>query len=109
MSDDNESSSSFPIGKTAQERGLSYVPKCYIMPPSQRPSLNSEFSKVPVINLGDTNDIVNDPIVERSIIIHDIATACRRNGFFQVSVAIVTFKYKCSMKLKYSFTINVST
>ncbi|XP_059311014.1 flavanone 3-dioxygenase 3-like [Lycium ferocissimum] len=79
---DNESSSSFPIGETAQEKGLSYVPKCYMMPPSQRPSLKSEFANVPVVDLAS---MIEDKPLERSIIIQDIAKACRRNGFFQVT------------------------
>ncbi|XP_075111271.1 flavanone 3-dioxygenase 3-like isoform X2 [Nicotiana tabacum] len=81
MADDNESSSSFPIGETAQEKGLSYVPKCYMMPPSQRPSLKSEFANVPMVDLAGMND---DNPLQRSIIIQDIANACRRNGFFHV-------------------------
>ncbi|CAN4080719.1 unnamed protein product [Withania somnifera] len=81
MADHNESSSLFPIGKTAQERGLSYVPKCYMMPPSQRPSLKSGFANVHVVDLADMN---NDDPLKRSIIIHDIAKACRHTGFFQV-------------------------
>lgn len=85
--DENESSSSFPIGKTAQERGLSYVPKCYMMPPSQRPSLNSEIANVHVVDLANANE---DNPLERSIIVHDIAQACRRNGFFQVSLPLCT-------------------
>ncbi|XP_047264516.1 flavanone 3-dioxygenase 3-like [Capsicum annuum] len=85
MADDDESSCSFPIGEreSAQEKGLSYVPKCYMMPPSQRPSLKSEFANVPVVDLADMHD--GNPL-KRSMIIHDIAKACRRNGFFQLSV-----------------------
>ncbi|KAJ8552849.1 hypothetical protein K7X08_020242 [Anisodus acutangulus] len=82
MADDNESSSSFSIGETAQEKGLSYVPKCYMIPPSQRPSLKSEFANVTVVDLAGMN---NDNPLQRSIIIHDISKACRRNGFFQVT------------------------
>ncbi|MCE2055633.1 hypothetical protein HAX54_043078 [Datura stramonium] len=60
MTDDNESSSSFPIGETAQEKGLSYVPKCYMMPPSQRPNLKSEFANV--INHGISQSILDEAI-----------------------------------------------
>ncbi|PHU22604.1 hypothetical protein BC332_07711 [Capsicum chinense] len=57
-----------------------------MMPPSQRPSLKSEFANVPVVDLADMHD--GNPL-KRSTIIHDIAKACRRNGFFQLSVAVI--------------------
>ncbi|KAG7972378.1 hypothetical protein I3843_07G180500 [Carya illinoinensis] len=48
----NVSSSSFSTGKSAQERGWSYVPDCYVVPAPQRQStLHSEVAKVPVVDL----------------------------------------------------------
>ncbi|XP_060174392.1 2-oxoglutarate-dependent dioxygenase 21, chloroplastic-like [Lycium barbarum] len=81
MDGENESSSSFPIGKTPQEKGMSHVPKCYMVSSSQRPNLNNpEVARVPLVDLAG----MNDDSERRSIIIQDIAEACRRNGFFQV-------------------------
>ncbi|KAK2988917.1 hypothetical protein RJ640_026185 [Escallonia rubra] len=74
-----ESASSFPMGETAQERGLSHVPECYKIPRSERPSLDPEIANVPVVNLAG----LNDP-TERSATIKDIKNACCGNGFFQI-------------------------
>ncbi|KAL0401008.1 UNVERIFIED_CONTAM: Flavanone 3-dioxygenase 3 [Sesamum latifolium] len=80
MGEKNESSSSFPVGKTAQERGFSYVPECYKVQPEHRTDLDSKLADVPLINLDGMSD---DP-ARRSIIIQEIANACRCYGFFQV-------------------------
>lgn len=84
MAGKNESCSSFPIGKTPQEMGMSYVPKCYMLPSSQRPSLNPEVATVPVVDFAG----LNDDSKRRSKIIQDIAKACRHNGLFQVSSVV---------------------
>lgn len=81
----NESSSSFPIGKTPQEKGMSHVPKCYMVSSLQRPSLNPEVARVPLVDLFGLNDDSG-----RSKIIKDIAKACRHNGLFQVSSVVKT-------------------
>ncbi|KAL0321700.1 UNVERIFIED_CONTAM: putative 2-oxoglutarate-dependent dioxygenase SLC1 [Sesamum calycinum] len=80
MGEKNESSSSFPIGKTAQERCFSYVPECYKVQPSYRADSDSKLADVPLINLDGMSD---DP-ARRSIIIQEIANACRCYGIFQV-------------------------
>ncbi|CAK9168778.1 unnamed protein product [Ilex paraguariensis] len=81
MDSKNEgSSSSFPMGKTAQEKGWSHVPECYMIPPSHRPSLNPETANVPVIDL---DGLDKDP-AQRSLIIKNIGNACRTKGFFQI-------------------------
>ncbi|KAK6145671.1 hypothetical protein DH2020_022491 [Rehmannia glutinosa] len=79
MGENNESCSSFPMGKTAQERGLSYVPKCYKVQPLDRPKMDPKIANVPLIDLAG----MSDP-TRRSILIQEIANACRRYGFFQV-------------------------
>ncbi|PHT86604.1 hypothetical protein T459_08710 [Capsicum annuum] len=70
-----------------------------MMPSSQRPSLKSEFANVPVVDLADMHD--GNPL-KRSMIILDIAKACRRNGFFQLSVA-VTFKFDGALSAAFDF------
>lgn len=77
----NESSCSRRIGETAQEQGVSHVPDDYLLPPSDRPSLCPENAHVPVIDLGGLRHSPE----RRSMVINDIANACRRFGFFQVS------------------------
>ncbi|KAG8381580.1 hypothetical protein BUALT_Bualt06G0136300 [Buddleja alternifolia] len=79
MGENKESSSSFPMGETAQERGFSHVPECYEVEPSQRAGSDSKVTDVPLINL----DGLCNPN-RRSSIIEEIANACRINGFFQV-------------------------
>ncbi|KAK6131829.1 hypothetical protein DH2020_034425 [Rehmannia glutinosa] len=79
MEENNESSSSFPIGQTAQERGFSHVPECYKAQYSDRARLDTELADVPLINL----DGICNPS-RREIIIEEIANACRCNGLFQV-------------------------
>ncbi|KAI3458366.1 hypothetical protein Pfo_015029 [Paulownia fortunei] len=76
---ENDESSSFPIGETAQERGFSHVPECYKVQPLHRAGLDSKVGDVPLINL----DGMSNP-TRRSIIIEEIVNACRCNGFFQV-------------------------
>lgn len=77
----DESSSSFPIGETAQEWGLSHVTQCCVIPTSDRPSLNPETADVPVVDLMGFGDSSS----RRSTIVKDIGNACRCYGFFQVS------------------------
>ncbi|KAK6262083.1 hypothetical protein QUC31_007899 [Theobroma cacao] len=49
----DENSSSFTIGNFAQEKGLPYVPKCYVVSPSNRSSLDlvPEKAQVPTIDI----------------------------------------------------------
>lgn len=77
---DGQDSRSFPMGETAQEMGFDYVPECYKIPTSSRPSLNPETAILPII---DMNGIDNP--VRRNMIVNDISNACKTNGFFQVS------------------------
>ncbi|EYU35161.1 hypothetical protein ABFS82_06G120100 [Erythranthe guttata] len=76
----DESSSSFPMGETAQELGFTYVPKCYQVQTSDMPSAHPiNVANVPLIDLSG----MNDPS-RRSILVDEIAKACRHSGFFQV-------------------------
>ncbi|EEF51624.1 flavanone 3-dioxygenase 3 [Ricinus communis] len=77
---DEKDSSSFTIGNTAQERSLSYVPDCYVIPPSNRPSLAPETADVPVIDLAG----LRQDAVRRAQVIKQIGDACRDIGFFQI-------------------------
>ncbi|KAL8166440.1 hypothetical protein V2J09_007939 [Rumex salicifolius] len=73
--------SSFKTGQSAQERGFSHVPDCYLVDPSQRPSVNStEIDDVPVVDLAGLR---MDP-AQRSLVIRAIRQACLHIGFFQV-------------------------
>lgn len=76
----NSSNSAFSTGKSAQEKGLPYVPDCYQIPPSNRPSLSPEIANVPVVDLSG----LRQGSEQRSIVVEDIRNACRRFGFFQV-------------------------
>lgn len=80
LMEDGDTSSLFPIGKSAQEKGLSYVPDCYVVPPPQRSNLTPETTNVPVVDLAGLHDPGG-----RSHIIKDIGSASRGLGFFQVS------------------------
>ena len=70
------------MGKTAQERGLSYVPQCYKVPTSHRPSLSPEIANVPVVDLAG----LKQGSEQRLHVIEAIRNASRPNGFFQVSL-----------------------
>lgn len=76
----DESSSSFPMGETAQELGFSYMPKCYKVQSPNKPNLHPKIADVPIIDLAG----MNDPS-RRANLIDEIANACRGSGFFQVS------------------------
>ncbi|PIM97752.1 Iron/ascorbate family oxidoreductase [Handroanthus impetiginosus] len=75
----DESSCSFPMGQTAQERGLSFVPECYKVEHLDRSKMDSETVDVPIIDLSG----LGDP-TQKSILVQEIGNACRCNGFFQV-------------------------
>ncbi|XP_052187094.1 flavanone 3-dioxygenase 3 [Diospyros lotus] len=81
-SDEKNNSSSFPIGETAQEKGLSHVPEAYEVPSSQRPSLEPETADVPLIDLNGLR--CGGAADRRGAIVEEIGQACRRYGFFQV-------------------------
>ncbi|KAJ8772446.1 hypothetical protein K2173_027623 [Erythroxylum novogranatense] len=106
----DQGSSSFPIGSSAPERGLSYVPKCYAVQSPDRPSTSPETANVPVIDLGRLRQ--GTPSHKRIEVIKEIGDACRQMGFFQVvnhgicqstldgaiSAASDFFKYGTSLK-----------
>ncbi|KAF6158816.1 hypothetical protein GIB67_012459 [Kingdonia uniflora] len=77
---DEKDTSNFPIGGSAQERGYSHVPECYVLPTVQRPSQQSETVNVPMIDLS----LLHQSPLEKSQTIVDIGEACRRTGFFQI-------------------------
>jgi len=79
-----DSSSSFTIGNSAQERSWSYVPDCYVIPSSNRPSLTPETANVPVIDFSR----LRQDATQRANAIKEIGNACHQVGFFQVSIAI---------------------
>lgn len=78
-SSDHDGAKSFPIGETPQETGLPYVPKCYEISSSDKPSLTPEIADVVVVDLAGLNDPTRRPII-----VKDVGKACRENGFFQV-------------------------
>ncbi|KAG8638533.1 hypothetical protein MANES_14G039700v8 [Manihot esculenta] len=80
MEGDLKSSSSFTIGNTAQETGLSYLPDCYVFPPSHRPSLAPEVANVPIIDFA----MLKQNPGQRAQVIRAIGNACRRLGYFQI-------------------------
>ncbi|XP_056158728.1 flavanone 3-dioxygenase 3-like [Syzygium oleosum] len=78
--DDNESSSAWNTGQSAQEQGLEYVLDAYHVALGDRPSLCPDKADVPLIDLGG---LWKDP-ARRSAVVKDIAKACCRFGFFQI-------------------------
>lgn len=76
---DGQDSRSFPMGETAKEKDFDYVPDCYKIPTSCRPSLNPETTNFPTI---DMNGIHNP--ARHDVIVNDISNACKNNGFFQI-------------------------
>lgn len=77
-----ESSGSFPTGKTAQEKGFSYVPNAYVIPAPHRPSLSPETAIVPVIDMASLRSTDS---AQRALAIEELRKACISLGFFQVS------------------------
>ncbi|KAK7277453.1 hypothetical protein RJT34_22466 [Clitoria ternatea] len=71
--------------KQLVENGLETVPKKYILPPSDRPAINSEDSNVAKQNLQlpiiDFSDLLGP---NRSQVLQSLANACEQYGFFQV-------------------------
>lgn len=82
MKKNNESSSSFPIGETAQEKRYSHAPECYKLQPFDRPRPNTEIADIPII---DMEGMCDDPM-RRIKVVQDIGNACKLSGFFQVSL-----------------------
>ncbi|CAA2971452.1 DOWNY MILDEW RESISTANCE 6 [Olea europaea subsp. europaea] len=80
MKKNNESSSSFPIGETAQEKRYSHAPEFYKLQPFDRPHPNTEIADIPVI---DMEGMCDDP-TRRIKVVQDIGNACKHSGFFQV-------------------------
>ena len=80
----DESSSSFSTGKSAQERGWSHVPESSVNPTSHDPNLHPETAKVPVVDLSG----FRHGSAQRSLVIQDIKKACHRMGFFQVYIML---------------------
>ncbi|KAI4308601.1 hypothetical protein L6164_031657 [Bauhinia variegata] len=78
--DHNENSSSFSTGNSAQEKGLPYVPQCYVIPSSHRACTIPQVADIPVI---DMEALKNDS-KERFFAIEKLRDACRRMGFFQL-------------------------
>lgn len=74
-----ESSKTFPMGETAQERGLAHVSKSYMISPVDRPSQNPQTANVPVVDLAGLVDPAKRPSV-----VNEIKNACLRHGFFQI-------------------------
>ncbi|XP_057774899.1 flavanone 3-dioxygenase 3 [Salvia miltiorrhiza] len=79
MADKYEDSSSFSMGKSAQERGLSYVPKCYEAQAFDKSKSDANIWDAPTIDLAR----IADP-THRSILVQQVANACRNHGFFQI-------------------------
>ncbi|TYI72316.1 hypothetical protein E1A91_D07G052900v1 [Gossypium mustelinum] len=73
--------SSFTIGNTAQEKGLDYVPECYVVSPSKSSSSGTEKARIPTIDMSRLRMNGN----KRSIAIEELGEACRHRGFFQHS------------------------
>nr|AGT21478.1 KUOX1-like [Tarenaya spinosa] len=77
------SSSEFSMGNTAQERGLPYVPDCYVVPPPCRPENSESESESSTIPRIDVSRLMTDG-EERRQVVEELAMACRRLGFFQI-------------------------
>lgn len=77
------SSDKYTMGNSAQEKGLPYVPDCYLVPMADRPNLAPSVANIPVIDLAKMPDTHH-----RSTLISQLSDACRRLGFFQVSFSI---------------------
>lgn len=69
-------------GNRAYERGLSYVPQRHMIPTLHRPILAPKEANIAVIDMG----ALRNGSMPRSRVIEDIRDACRRLGFFQVSL-----------------------
>nr|GMD65135.1 protein DMR6-LIKE OXYGENASE 2-like [Ipomoea batatas]GMD71645.1 protein DMR6-LIKE OXYGENASE 2-like [Ipomoea batatas] len=75
------SASSFTSATTLTGRGLSHLPKSYILPPSERPNcaLSTNSSNLPIIDLSS----LQHPLL-RSRVVQEVRLACKELGFFQV-------------------------
>ncbi|KAH7537778.1 hypothetical protein FEM48_Zijuj03G0129400 [Ziziphus jujuba var. spinosa] len=90
---EESNSSAFSMGKSAQEKGLPYVPECYKIPASQRPSLSPMTAEdIPVVDLAG---LKQGPI-ERATVIERMG-----NAYDALSMAFEFFKLPESEKMKY--------
>ncbi|XP_021905519.1 flavanone 3-dioxygenase 3 [Carica papaya] len=86
------------MGNSAQEKGLPYVPDCYLVPMADRPNLAPSVANIPVIDLAKMPDTHH-----RSTLISQLSDACRRLGFFQIvnhgiSESVMEGALKCSFE-----------
>ncbi|KAB2072925.1 hypothetical protein ES319_A07G050500v1 [Gossypium barbadense] len=86
--------SSFTIGNTAQEKGLDYVPECYVVSPSKSSSSGTEKARIPTIDMSRLRMNGN----KRSIAIEELSEACRHRGFFQSNDVYNPVRYGTSLK-----------
>jgi hypothetical protein len=75
-------SSSFTSAMSLSNQGVSSIPQCYILPPSQRPNTNHVLvpTTLPIIDLSTLRDQSL-----RYQTINEIRIACKEVGVFQVT------------------------
>ncbi|PIA30929.1 hypothetical protein AQUCO_05300035v1 [Aquilegia coerulea] len=78
--ENEKDSSNFSIGKSAQERGMSHIPECYVLLLSERLSQGLTSENLMTIDIGRLHGTNHD----RSVVVEEIGKACRQMGFFQV-------------------------
>jgi len=84
MDQHGDCTSSLTSAMSLSEQGVSSIPHCYILPPSQRPSTHdhvSIFTTLPIINLSNIREQSL-----RSQTINEIRIACKEFGVFQVKI-----------------------
>ncbi|XP_057756487.1 flavanone 3-dioxygenase 3-like [Arachis stenosperma] len=100
--------SSFTSAMNLDQQGVSFIPQCYVLPPSQRPNIihhhDEHVLPLPIIDLSDFHDQSR-----RYQIINKIRNACKEFGFFQRYILYFHFPYR---NLRYTvfgcFLINES-
>lgn len=90
MEQHGDCATSFTSVMSLEQQGVSFIPQRYVLPPSQRPSVNVPISTgdLPIIDLSTLKESSL-----RSQTINQIRSACKDNGFFQVIYTCSIFIY----------------
>lgn len=84
MDQHGDCTSSFTSAMSLSDQGVSSIPQCYILPPSQRPSTYDHVSISTTLPIIDLSNLREQSL--RSQTINEIRIACKEFGVFQVKI-----------------------
>lgn len=84
MDQHGDCTSSFNSAMSLSDQGVSSIPQCYILPPSQRPGTYDHVSISTTLPIIDLSNLREQSL--RSQTINEIRIACKEFGVFQVKI-----------------------